>query len=134
VAMSTSQPSPLGSGPNTPDLQMLVGEAKTSPTLPALPSTGQPFSPEALAWQDDAECKGLGHLFFSPQEWDDFPKLEPGRRERIAKAKAVCASCAVFEECEQWAKDSRLAHGILAGLTATERRAKGWFKVTPLTS
>jgi WhiB family redox-sensing transcriptional regulator len=62
-------------------------------------------------WISQAECVGLGHLFF----------LEPG--ESSAPAKAICNVCPVRAECladslthpEPW-------HGIFGGMSVRERR------------
>lgn len=88
----------------------------------ALPTTGSVYVPGSLDWQDQANCKGQTHLFFSPIDDFDNPKREEGRRQRIAAAKALCEACEVREDCLQWAVESRLTHGIAGGLTATERR------------
>lgn len=68
-----------------------------------------------------APCLGLTHLFFSPTD-DQNPKSEPGRAERIKKAKAICHDCPVVDECLEWALRIQLGHGIAGGLTQGERR------------
>jgi hypothetical protein len=40
----------------------------------------------------------------------------------VAKAKAVCATCDVVEECLQWAIDTGSRHGVFGGLTPKERQ------------
>ncbi|MGB7860256.1 MAG: WhiB family transcriptional regulator [Acidimicrobiia bacterium] len=40
----------------------------------------------------------------------------------IAKAKAVCASCPVADECLTWAVESNQSEGIWGGHTPKERR------------
>ncbi len=78
---------------------------------PALPSP-----PVSLA---DAACKGadLG-LFFGPDS-----EFVTGRRDREAKAKAICARCPVRPDCLAYALDTREAYGIWGGLNEDERRA-----------
>ena len=71
------------------------------------------------AWRDQAACKGQGDLFFPPPMTD--PRLEVGKWERFAKAKAICAECPVRDECLEWALDTELPHGIAGGLTENER-------------
>lgn len=43
--------------------------------------------------------------------------------EAIAKAKAVCATCPVADECLTWAIESNQPEGIWGGHTPKERRA-----------
>ena len=111
------------SDPDSPEQQEATRTLRT-PLL--LPSTGLLFKAGRLDWQEHAACKGSQHLFFSAQEDEDNPKAEPGRKQRIREAKAMCASCKVLEDCEEWAKEVKLPHGILAGKTANERRRLGW--------
>jgi hypothetical protein len=81
------------------------------PRRPALPSP-----PASLA---DATCKGedLG-LFFGPDA-----EFVTARREREAKAKAICARCPVRPDCLAYALDTGEAYGIWGGLNEDERRA-----------
>jgi WhiB family redox-sensing transcriptional regulator len=41
----------------------------------------------------------------------------------LARAKAVCASCAVREQCLDYAVETGQAHGVWGGTTEDERRA-----------
>jgi WhiB family transcriptional regulator, redox-sensing transcriptional regulator len=41
----------------------------------------------------------------------------------LARAKAVCASCAVRERCLDYALEAREPHGVWGGTTEEERRA-----------
>ena len=41
----------------------------------------------------------------------------------IAKAKAICATCPVADECLSWAIDTNQTEGVWGGHTAQERRA-----------
>lgn len=50
-----------------------------------------------------------------------FPISTIGASSRqVARAKAVCARCAVRAECLQYALDSGQVHGIWGGLSETE--------------
>jgi WhiB family redox-sensing transcriptional regulator len=63
-------------------------------------------------WQLQANCDETNtELFFS--------KLE----SKVAKAKALCGSCAVADKCLQFALDTKIEFGIFGGVTADERQA-----------
>ena len=63
-------------------------------------------------WQLQANCDETNtELFFS--------KLE----SKVAKAKALCGSCAVADKCLQFAIDTKIEFGIFGGVTADERQA-----------
>jgi WhiB family transcriptional regulator, redox-sensing transcriptional regulator len=67
---------------------------------------------EDLSWQDHANCLGLdSDLFF------------PDRGESTAEAKAICAACAVRDECLEYALASGQKFGIWGGTSERERRA-----------
>jgi WhiB family redox-sensing transcriptional regulator len=57
-------------------------------------------------------------LFFPPS----LPERRDDRDVREAKAKLICADCAVQRECLDVALRVREPHGIWGGLTETERR------------
>jgi hypothetical protein len=54
-----------------------------------------------------------------------FPAAESGRftDAEIARARTVCATCPVIEECREFAR-GRLPYGIAGGLTPAERRRR----------
>jgi WhiB family redox-sensing transcriptional regulator len=63
-------------------------------------------------WQLQANCDETNtELFFS--------KLE----SKVAKAKALCGTCAVAEKCLQFAIDTEIEFGIFGGATPDERKA-----------
>jgi len=70
-------------------------------------------------WHLKAACRGPESTLF-------FPPSTPERREerdaREAKAKRICAQCAVREDCLEFALRVREPHGIWGGLTEAERR------------
>ncbi len=52
-----------------------------------------------------------------------FPIGDAGpARDQMEIAKRVCARCEVLESCLAWALDSGLDHGVMGGMTETERR------------
>lgn len=68
-------------------------------------------------WQIDAACRGLNpSTFFHPEN-------ERGRskRQRDARAKAVCARCRVRQTCLDWAMSVREPYGVWGGLSSDER-------------
>jgi WhiB family redox-sensing transcriptional regulator len=76
-------------------------------------STGS-FLDDDLAtnWRDGAECArlALGVNFF------------PERGESAAKAKAICAACAVRQPCLEFALRTNVSCGVWGGLSGRERR------------
>jgi WhiB family transcriptional regulator, redox-sensing transcriptional regulator len=58
-----------------------------------------------------ANCDGHPELFF-PHYWD---------RDRICRAKELCAACPVTAECLQFAMDHQ-SSGIWGGMTEMERK------------
>lgn len=67
------------------------------------------------AWQRDALCRE-----YDPAAW--FPtKFSP---TMTSTARAVCARCAVLEDCQRWAiADPSLRDGIFGGLDPAQRAA-----------
>ena len=65
---------------------------------------------DLLSWRDKAACTGRQELFF-----------EDHKSTTVRKAKSVCATCAVIDNCREYA----LVHtefGVWGGMTANERR------------
>lgn len=75
-------------------------------------------------WRLQARCRGMGdYPWFGPSLFGHTNRTEESaikRRERIIKAKNICAECPVRQECLNEGK--REAHGIWGGLTPEERR------------
>lgn len=63
-----------------------------------------------MRWTESAACKGKGHLFFE----DDHLTI-------VRKAKAVCATCPVIDQCLMYAMDNN-EFGVWGGMTANERK------------
>lgn len=73
-----------------------------------------------LVWQRQAKCKGaLAEAFYPPVRIES--KDERGYRE--ARAKKICASCPVSEQCLAHALANGETHGIWGGTNESERRA-----------
>lgn len=68
------------------------------------------------AWASRGNCVGRAELFFTP---DDSPKRLDRRNEK--RAKLLCATCPVQEECRRHALHHRERYGVWGGLTSSER-------------
>lgn len=66
-------------------------------------------------WREAAAC------LEAPEDVSFFPDRDDVAG--IAKAKAICATCPVADECLTWAIESNQAEGIWGGHTPKERRA-----------
>lgn len=79
----------------------------------------QPRLDLSTSWQRLGACRTTdSDVFFPP------PTFEPkeARREREAKAKAICSGCPVRVECLEWSIAIQEPHGVWGGLSETERR------------
>jgi len=77
-------------------------------------------------WMGDAACKGLTHLFFA------LPAERPQARERRESlARRVCASCAVQEQCQGYARTNH-EYGFWGGESEDERHAAGYRLIAPI--
>ncbi len=66
-------------------------------------------------WREAAACLEVtNQVSFFPDKEDLLG---------IAKAKAVCATCPVADECLTWAIESNQTEGVWGGHTPKERRA-----------
>ena len=70
-------------------------------------------------WQFKAACRGpQAAVFFPPPQFER--KDEKLERER--RAKEICNSCSVTQDCLGYALSIREPHGIWGGLSEVERR------------
>jgi WhiB family redox-sensing transcriptional regulator len=67
-------------------------------------------APTRTDWFDDAACRDADTATF-------FPSSDAAAE----KAKAICATCPVREECREYAVTTRQPDGVWGGLTAIER-------------
>ncbi len=65
------------------------------------------------AWKDRAACKGRTDLFF----------LNRGDTTQMKRAKAICSSCPVINQCREYVTYNPERYGIWAGMTEKDRRA-----------
>jgi WhiB family redox-sensing transcriptional regulator len=71
-------------------------------------------------WHLMAACRGAeSQLFFAPNHFE----RKEDKELREARAKEICATCGVIQQCRDFALAIREPHGIWGGLTETERRA-----------
>lgn len=68
-------------------------------------------------WQLNAACRGMDSAVFF------HPEGERGseRETRIARAKAVCATCSVLNACRLYSIKVREPYGVWGGLSEEER-------------
>jgi WhiB family redox-sensing transcriptional regulator len=57
-------------------------------------------------------------VFFPPPQFE----RKHDRAEREVRAKEICRTCAVSQECLEYALEIREPHGIWGGLNEVERR------------
>ena len=90
----------------------LIGQAA------AKPRNGDAAQHSAPDWRHQAECRKDDH---DPDLW--FPTGQTGLyRAQIRRAKKVCRTCPVMQECLSWAIDNREMYGIYGGMDETERQ------------
>ena len=71
-------------------------------------------------WQAKAACRGpQATVFFPPSHFE----RKDEKVEREARAKSICAACAVRKPCLAYAVEIREPHGIWGGMNEAERRA-----------
>lgn len=81
-----------------------------------------------LSWFDEASCRStytgadVDNPFFSSGGDDDNNRTEPGRYERITKAKTMCASCPARWDCLRWSLLTEDRYAVAGGTHPTERR------------
>lgn len=71
-------------------------------------------------WQLRASCNGPESKFFFPPHYVER-RDERDRRER--RAKEICSTCVVRQECLDYALGIREQYGIWGGLSEMERRS-----------
>lgn len=76
--------------------------------------------PELQTWRFDAACKGKTRLFFPPR---DIPDVD--RQLYLIRARDLCASCPVIDQCREYAHSRNERWGVWAG-EDHEGRAGGY--------
>ena len=68
-------------------------------------------------WQLQAVCRGMdSEVFFHPEG-----QRGAARTDREQRAKAICATCPVMQQCRDHALAVREPYGVWGGLTEDER-------------
>ncbi len=65
--------------------------------------------PRVASWQDEAACRG-----------HDPALVFPANTDALGPARAICATCPVFDPC--WQTGLHEQHGIWAGTSERERK------------
>lgn len=74
---------------------------------------------DAWDWQMQAACRNMDSaVFFHPDR-----ERGSAKRRRDQRAKAVCRSCPVIEQCLRHALQVQEPYGVWGGLTSDERAA-----------
>jgi WhiB family redox-sensing transcriptional regulator len=69
------------------------------------------FDPQKPAWVAEGACIGVDPEWFFPDRGED-----------VRRAKAICATCPVKDECLEYALENREKFGIWGGTSERERR------------
>ena len=96
---------------------MAVVQMWTRPAEQAPPSTD---------WMQDANCKGHTALFFPHRA-----ERPQARERREAKARRLCMSCAVVDECRSFARENH-EYGFWAGESEEDRHVAGFTVSAPI--
>jgi WhiB family redox-sensing transcriptional regulator len=68
-------------------------------------------------WQLEAACRGMdSEVFFHPDG-----QRGAARAQREQRAKQICATCPVLQQCREHALSVREPYGVWGGLTEDER-------------
>lgn len=76
------------------------------------------FIVETENWMRKSSCKGLGKIFFAPAQFESKDE----KQEREGRAKAICSTCPVVKECRDYAFAKNEKHGVLGGMSESERK------------
>ncbi len=96
--------------------------------LAELPSVavGLPKRYSQQSWMGSAACQGRTALFFAPKA-----ERPQARERREAKARVLCRSCPVLQECRWYARLHR-EYGLWGGESEEERAAAGFPVPNPI--
>ena len=68
-----------------------------------------------MSWKHQANCRGLDPSIFVEDTEGNFGK------KQLKRAKFICATCPVSEQCIEYARVNRIYDGIYGGMTHAER-------------
>ena len=72
---------------------------------------------EVWEWQMRGACRGMDSAFFFHPEGE----RGPARTNRETRAKQVCGTCPVLEQCRRHALSVHEPYGVWGGLSESER-------------
>jgi WhiB family redox-sensing transcriptional regulator len=90
-----------------------VSERPESPITARLPGP----SLVRWGWQQRAACRGMDEAWFFPPDRE----RAKARSARVARAKAICATCPVMAACRAHALEVGEPFGVWGGLCEEER-------------
>jgi len=68
-----------------------------------------------VSWRNRASCFGLDPNLFHEEKPYHWPKAQ------LERAKAICATCPVTDECRDYAIENHIVVGVYGGLTYRQR-------------
>ncbi len=77
-------------------------------------------------WMEEANCKGHTSLFFPPKA-----ERPQARARREARARRLCMSCSVLDECRSFARNNH-EYGFWAGESEEDRHLAGFTVSAPI--
>lgn len=83
-------------------------------------------TPTPADWRTLAACRGRIHLFFPRRA-----ERPQARERRETKARRLCCSCPVIEECRSFARENH-EYGFWAGESEEERHLLGYTVSAPI--
>lgn len=92
----------------------------------ALQVLGIPTPTGDTSWMEQGVCKGHTPLFFPPRA-----ERPQARERREAKARRLCMSCPVLEECRTFARNNH-EYGFWAGESEEDRHLAGFTVSAPI--
>jgi WhiB family redox-sensing transcriptional regulator len=88
------------------------GDEGATPMHTTTPAGFPPHDPDSVtAWMADGNCR-----MYPPATF--FPSDGAG----VDKARRICATCAVTDQCLEFALEHRIEHGVWGGCSERERR------------
>ena len=92
----------------------------------ALQVLGIPTPTGDTSWMEHGVCKGNTPLFFPPRA-----ERPQARERREAKARRLCLSCPVLDECRTFARTNH-EYGFWAGESEEDRHLAGFTVSAPI--
>ncbi|MFM2182739.1 MAG: hypothetical protein RJB61_1033 [Actinomycetota bacterium] len=94
--------------------------------MATLQVVGIPAPTGDTSWMEEGVCKGQTHLFFPPRA-----ERPQARERREAKARKLCGTCPVIDECRTFARTNH-EYGFWAGESEEDRHLAGFTVSAPI--